>query len=154
MEKMLNSSKQGALAVRQAEEISHVFCSCVDAFQLLKRKQTKKGELRLDNCRKYDLGGGYRLITIQDKDHLFLAYAGTHDECHLWLERHKGTTLNTSSLVNSSNILPITFPQPQAVETAPVSDFTKEPASPEDEILSTIDDKTLRSVFSGICQPK
>jgi len=154
--RMLNYGKKGTLAARQAEEIIDVFCSRVDAFQVLKRKQTKKREFRLRNCRKYNLGGGYRLITIQQRDLLFLAYAGSHDECHLWLERNKGAPLGASSILNSRKILHVEFSQqqPQTVETSPISDFTQEPDHLEEEIFSRIDEKTRRFVFSGICQSK
>ncbi len=154
LEKMLHSGKKGVLAVRQTEEIIDVFCSRQDSFQSLQHKQTKKGELRIDNCRKYDLGGGCRLITIQQGSHLFLTYAGSHDECNLWLEKHKDTPLNIASLKNSSQILHVTFSQRQAVKTPPPPDITQEPDQLEEDLFNRIDEKTLRSVFSGICQPK
>lgn len=151
---LLARGVQGTLAAKQAEEIIEVLCSRIGAFQVLKRKQTKRGEFRLENCRKYDLGGGYRLITIQNGDLLFLTYAGNHDECHLWLEKHKDVSLNTSSLISSSQILQVSFSQPQAVDTSQLSDSSQEPDPLEEDLFSRIDEKTLRSVFSGICQSK
>lgn len=47
---------------------------------------TKYGEKRIKNCRKYDLGCGYRLITLQRGDTVFIPFLGTHDNCQRWLE--------------------------------------------------------------------
>jgi hypothetical protein len=151
LKKMLISGKKGALAANQAEEIINIFCTHVDNFQILKRKQTKKGELRFDNCRKYDLGGGYRLVTLQDGDLLFLVYAGSHDECHLWLEKNKGTAFNTLSLISSSKILHVT---PKAAKTSQNSATSPKSDPLEEELFSRLDEKTLRSVFKGLCEPK
>lgn len=52
-------------------------------------KRTKNGEYRISNCVKYDLGNGYRLVTIRCGDHLFVPYVGGHDETDKWLDRRK-----------------------------------------------------------------
>lgn len=52
-------------------------------------KRTKKGEQRIKNCVKYDMGGGYRLVTVLCGNHLFIAYLGSHDGTDLWFDRHK-----------------------------------------------------------------
>lgn len=140
--------------MRQTEKIINVLCSRTDAFQSLQYKQTKKGELRLDKCRKYDLGSGYRLITMQWREYVFLVYAGTHDECNLWLQKQKNTTLNIASLANSSTILPVARCQFPAERNPPISEVIDEPDPLEKDLLSRIDEKTLRSVFSGLCQSK
>lgn len=49
---------------------------------------TKHGEKRIKKCRKYDLGGGFRLITLQQGVRVFILFLGTHDECQRWLENH------------------------------------------------------------------
>ena len=58
-------------------------------------KTTNHGESRIDKCVKYDLGGGVRLITIQDSGVVLLCYAGTHDDCDQWLNKNRGSTLVT-----------------------------------------------------------
>lgn len=52
-------------------------------------KRTRHGEQRIKNCVKYDLGGGYRLITIRVDGHLLVPFAGTHDEADQWIEHHR-----------------------------------------------------------------
>ena len=53
-------------------------------------KLTNNGESRIKHCIKYDLNGGCRLITIQNKNLIFLSYVGTHEECERWLNANKG----------------------------------------------------------------
>jgi len=58
---------------------------------------TSHGETRIRHCIKYDLGDGYRLITIQNDKCVLLCFVGNHDDCDKWLERNKGFTLLKSS---------------------------------------------------------
>lgn len=51
---------------------------------------TKRGEGRIDKCRKLDLGGGYRLIYFVDGAVCILPYIAAHDECDRWLKRNTG----------------------------------------------------------------
>jgi len=53
-------------------------------------KRTRKGEKRLRNCVKYDMGAGYRLVTVMNGNHLFVTHLGSHDETDQWFDRHKG----------------------------------------------------------------
>ncbi len=57
-------------------------------------KVTNHGESRIRHCVKYDLGDGYRLITIQNKNFVLFCYAGTHDHCDRWLERNRGLIIS------------------------------------------------------------
>ncbi len=65
-------------------------------------KLTRHGESRIKNCRKYDLGNGCRLITVVKDGNCFLLYAGSHDDCDKWLDRHRGIT---PSVNNDGNIV-------------------------------------------------
>lgn len=53
-------------------------------------KQTNHGETRLENCEKYDLGDGCRLVGVFAGELGLFVYAGTHDDVEHWLETHKG----------------------------------------------------------------
>lgn len=50
---------------------------------------TRNGEDRIKGCRKIDLGGGYRLITLKQGEDLYLLFVGTHDECGRWVENNR-----------------------------------------------------------------
>ena len=53
-------------------------------------KLTNHGETRIRKCRKYDLARYCRLITIVDAGFCHLLYAGTHEKCDVWIDRHRG----------------------------------------------------------------
>ena len=61
-----------------------------DAFRSF--KTTKSGESRIKGCVKYELGGGFRLITVQSKRIIWLLFCGSHDECDKWLNKNSGLT--------------------------------------------------------------
>ena len=51
---------------------------------------TKHGERRIQKCKKYDLVKFCRLITVVDADYCHLLYAGSHNDCDVWIDRHRG----------------------------------------------------------------
>lgn len=53
-------------------------------------RPTKHGEKRIKNCRKYDLTGYSRLVTVVKDGFCFLLYAGTHNDCEKWIEKNRG----------------------------------------------------------------
>lgn len=52
-------------------------------------KRTRNGECRINSCIKYDLGNGYRMVTVRVGNHLFVPFIGGHDETDQWLDRHR-----------------------------------------------------------------
>ena len=54
---------------------------------------THQGETRIKKCRKYDLYGYARLITVQNNGIVLFCYVGCHDDCDKWLESNRGLTL-------------------------------------------------------------
>lgn len=53
-------------------------------------QKTHHGEARIPHCVKYDLGSGYRLVTVEHEGQRFLLHVGTHEETDSWIERHAG----------------------------------------------------------------
>jgi hypothetical protein len=109
-------------------------------------KLTKNGELRIKKCKKYDLGNGYRLVCLRQASHLILLYIGTHDECTRWIERNKGLEYD----LNNAGENPLLTKQisvesgPQIKKTDPADEY-------EERLISRIDDRMLRKIFSGLC---
>ena len=108
---------------------------------------TKYGEKRIKNCRKYDLGCGYRLITLQRGVKVFVPFLGTHDECQRWLENNsrlksftagKGTWIRIGATCDAA--------------TRDDSDFTPLDECAEDDIHIEVSDSDLRHVFSGLVE--
>ena len=56
---------------------------------------TNHGENRIQHCVKYDLGKGYRLVTIKHKGVISLEFVGNHNETDKWLDRNSGKILIT-----------------------------------------------------------
>ena len=108
---------------------------------------TKYGEKRIKNCRKYDLGCGYRLITLQRGDTVFIPFMGSHDECQRWLENNsrlkafhagKGSTVHIEdkdpSFANRRDETPMDMDEDA------------------DDFLRQLTDKDLRIVFNGLVE--
>ena len=53
-------------------------------------KPTNHGESRIAHCVKYDLGDGFRLVTIQHQGWCILCFIGDHEDEERWLDRNKG----------------------------------------------------------------
>jgi len=51
---------------------------------------TDHGEGRITNCVKYDLGNGYRLVTVDFGEVVMLCHAGKHDDVDHWLDANRG----------------------------------------------------------------
>jgi hypothetical protein len=106
---------------------------------------TKNGEFRIRQCKKYDLGSGFRLICLRQGHHFIFLYIGSHDECHRWLERNKGLRYEMD---DSYQDVLITNEISEAA--VPVKEIDPADAY-EDQLLQNIDDKMLRKIFCGLC---
>jgi len=144
------ADKKGAQAAERAAEIIRQLA--VDGWQCvaMMNKRTKRGELRVRKCLKYDLGSGYRLISLKRDSELFLLYVGTHDECDRWLNKKRGSKLQ----VEPESFIFVAengeTPSGQFADT-PVEETVAQ--DEYEELLSAkLSDPVLRQVFRGICQ--
>jgi hypothetical protein len=111
---------------------------------------TWNGEARIANCKKVDLGGGYRLVCIKKDGHLALLYVGTHDDCFRWIDRNKGLKYDSSASIGTIQVVRKTRSIPEDSQ----EDVVKEQRVLEEaeaELMSRIDDNVLRKVFQGLC---
>jgi len=107
---------------------------------------TKYGEKRIKQCRKYDLGCGYRLITVQRGETVFIPFLGTHDSCHRWLETNSQLKDFTTGAGRK-----ISIPEDNQGEVhQQESDCDDQIA--DDDVFRTPTEKELRFVFSGLIQ--
>ena len=107
---------------------------------------TKYGEKRIKNCQKYDLGCGYRLITVQRGETVFIPFLGTHDNCHRWLEnnsRLKNFTYDTGRKI-SMDVEKKGKAVREEIDCVTVMS--------DDDLFRQLTDKELRLVFSGLIQ--
>jgi hypothetical protein len=54
---------------------------------------TNHGESRIKHCKKYDLGSGFRLITVQTEKVIGLMFVGDHAAADRWLTGNSGLTI-------------------------------------------------------------
>jgi hypothetical protein len=144
------TDKKGALAAEHAEEIIRHLSSHGWQCPAIKNKLTKRGELRVRKCVKYDLGSGYRLISLKRDRELFLLYVGTHDECDRWLNKKRGNKLQAEP---ESFI----FVAENGEATSDRVDDTPEGETfaqdgYEEQLAAKLSDPVLRQIFRGICQ--
>jgi len=60
-------------------------------------KVTNHGEKRIKHCVKYDLGDGYRLVTIQHQKVCAFCFVGGHDDTDKWLRLNSGLSISKDS---------------------------------------------------------
>ena len=106
-------------------------------------KRTRHGELRLNDCRKYDLSCGFRLIALKRDRRLIFTYVGSHDDCQRWIENNRYSQDEIKSM-----LVP-----PIAAENLCQSEMVIEvgPDNDDDDLLGEIDERVLREIFSGLC---
>ncbi len=143
----MKSDKKGTMAAQQAESILEQVRQTGGEIPLaVSMKRTKHGERRAQNCEKYDLGGGYRLITLRDGACLYVAFVGTHDECDLWFKQRAVDFSRTSYF---AEIISPREDAPAVEDDASVESLQSEEDVYERELLRQVDDATLNIVFSG-----
>ncbi len=114
-------------------------------------KLTKAGDNRINNCLKYDLGKGFRLVCIKENRNLFLLYMGSHDNCDKWI--YKIRNIKLYKLYNKGETHPVKCSDPCRKKN-----YTgKEKADPEICFEDfppeeNITQSELRSVFHGLTQ--
>lgn len=81
------SSRAGLAADRLETIVAEARCGKLPPAEMV--TFTHNGEARIKGCRKYDLGGGYRLVTLKNGSDLFLLFAGNHEECSRWIENNR-----------------------------------------------------------------
>ena len=148
IEALKNNGKAGTTLANKAKNIIESLASGTAQHHMdVIGSFTKYGEKRIKNCRKYDLGCGYRLITLQRGDTVFIPFLGTHDNCQRWLE-------NNSRLKDFNAGAGRTI---RVVEKKPAKMISRRKKSADDimddhDVFKHLTDKDLRLIFSGLVQ--
>ena len=149
MEKCLSSlrraGKKAILAAAKAEAIIDRLQSGEGVAEPV-GNLTKHGENRIRGMTKYDLGNGYRLVTYRQGEDLFVLFAGTHDECHRWIENNR--ELTCGQIESRCTAIPV---EREPARPAPLEFAERD--EPEDPfVFSRIDENLLRIVFCGLAE--
>lgn len=108
-------------------------------------KRTRHGELRLNDCRKYDLSCGFRLIALKREKRLIFTYIGSHDDCQRWIENNR----DYQDAVESEAV---PLPDAEHHRQAVAGTMAEEPERDEYEerLMAKIDERLLREIFAGL----
>ena len=107
---------------------------------------TVKNESR--TAEKYDLGCGYRLITLQRGEKFFVPFLGTHDECRRWLENN--SRLKEFTVGKGKTVCISQKKRPPALPSD--DDTAGMQTNVDDEDMPKLSDRELRRVFCGLIE--
>jgi len=68
---------------------------------------TNHGESRINHCRKYDLNGFARLVTLVDNDICVFLFTGDHESTDTWLDKNKGLKFIASKVDEKIRVNPV-----------------------------------------------
>ena len=143
LDAMRSSEKMAVSAAKKADAIIANIVKNGDSRLSVLGKFTRHGEFRIKNCIKYDIGKGYRMVCVKDREDLYLLFVGTHDDASAWVENNRNFTPDPSR----KNLITSEVEQTGDVK-ADLNTF-QEPDY-EDILLSRITEKDLKNVFRGL----
>ena len=143
--------RQGASAASQYMVIKEYIRQGKWRSNVIHCKRTKNGEYRLKNCVKYDLGHGYRLVTVKDGNNLFITFIGSHDQTDRWIETHRYDCFCEDHSQYFSEIIDMdeTVTTDQLSESLPHSS-SLESDEYEQQLIEKMDETVLKMVFPGL----
>lgn len=145
------TSKKGELAADKCEAILNDIRQFGCQHEAVSSKRTHHGEARMKNCIKYDLGGGYRLVTIRVDCHLFVCFVGGHDETNLWIERHRYDILAPGDPLYRCEERSVQGDDGETdVCGSDESDAIEVEDEYEDELRTRLDEAKLKTIFQGL----
>ncbi len=139
--------KKSSMAAERAQELIRKLFEEDLEFLEETYNRTKHGELRIDKCRKYDLGSGYRLICVEQDEDLFITYVGDHDDCDRWIENNRRFEPEVNEL-REENVLS----GGDEDGNEPTMSKDSEDMDYDDILMKQIDDNLLRAIFCGLRQ--
>ncbi len=148
LEKMHLAGGKAGVAARQAEELIQELAGSDHLDQKLSGKLTKNGEARMENCCKFHLVSGHRLVMVRKDGYFVFLFLGTHDETDNWIKNNAGTKLDLSR----GEVVSCSCSPAEAIPEDP----TEEWACSDDDFYDRplheiIDQQTLREIFQGLC---
>lgn len=150
LKKMRRTGKKGGLAALQSELLIEKIKNRGILSAEVYRKRTRNGEYRIGNCVKYDLGNGYRLVTVRSGRHLYIVFAGTHDETDKWLVHNKYYEIAPADPTYRHEKLPMNAVHDGEVQGQELADDGLFGDPYEELLLKKVDEQTLCQVFEGL----
>ena len=154
LERLKDQESVPGFAARKAQQI---ICSLAGGEAPVNAgKLSRKGDARIRNCLKYDLGKGHRLVCVKEKEAIYVLYTGNHDHCHTWIDKHR--KLRVESIMEQMTSFSgtafqagvISSPHRMMTSTGPMGFTEDKNEADEPDPLPEISQKDLRDIFSGI----
>ena len=149
LETLRRSDRRGLRSAKRAEALIKELASGDLSSLSGVEKRTKHGELRISNCIKYDLGGGYRLVSVKYKDYMIFTFLGSHDECNRWIENNRRFEPKISSECKEVDGF---FGLAVLPEECPSENEGLEESDYDEILMEKVDDKLLKHIFKGLCK--
>lgn len=134
--------RTGGEKKRRAEKVQAVLGRLQFGSDALTDLQTTNhGEGRIKSCVKYDLGGGYRLITVQTDRLIAFCFVGDHEDCDRWIGSNSGLTFSRGG---NGAWEPI-FKSP-SIE----SPIRRDPSPSTEKLLDRMEESRVERLFEGV----
>jgi hypothetical protein len=141
---------EALIAAKKVDEFIDILLKPDRKGNRAKFRFTRNKEARIRNCKKVDLGCGYRLVCIKKDGYLALLYVGTHDDCFRWIARNKGLAYDfNAGDTGVQAVRQAVFAREESAKDMHGEDGIVNQY--EASLMSRIDDDVLRSVFHGLC---
>ncbi|NOX32262.1 MAG: hypothetical protein GXP56_00785 [Deltaproteobacteria bacterium] len=142
LEQMKNLEKVPSIAAKRAEMIIQSLMRGLCLTRAGRLTQTK--DARIKNLYKFNLGSGYRLVCIKEKHNIYVLFAGSHDQCDTWLDKHrKKRPHKTESPMNIYDVDTLGTSLPEVPKAVNKSEYDYFP-------IPEISQEDLRKVFRGL----
>lgn len=148
MDKLMSSSKISEQAALRCLQLLEDIRKCGVHNERVLIKRTRKGEHRIKNCVKYDMGGGFRLVTVMNGDDLFVLFLGSHDETDQWFDSHKADDLVVEKSVYRSER--VSLEENDENELLSDDPGLFEADAYELQLEAKLDETILLSIFQGL----
>jgi hypothetical protein len=148
VEKILEQMKAQDNAPKIAAERAEAIIDALKNGIIMARagRLSKTKDARIKRLFKYDLGKGYRLITLKAKSILYVLFVGSHDQCDTWLDTNsKGKPHQTE--------VPMVCYEIAQKKRRQAGSGPPSAADPEEDLcdrMPPVSQKDLREVFSGL----
>jgi mRNA-degrading endonuclease RelE of RelBE toxin-antitoxin system len=144
LEQMKTLDNAPKIAAKRAETIIDALKNGIIMARAGRLSKTK--DARVKKLFKYDLGKGYRLISLKDKSSLYLLFVGSHDQCDTWLDTNsKGKPHQTEVPMVCYEIK-----QKKRRRSGPASLSFADPDEDLSDRMPPVSQKDLRELFNGL----
>ena len=109
---------------------------------------TNHGESRIPSCRKYDLTGHARLVTVYNNGFCIFLFTGNHEETDYWLNKHSGLDFIARESNGTQKISPVFVSEPEMRQGGLVHSDTDWLLS--EPVLKLLKDKHRDRIMSGL----